>query len=81
MALLLVAFLPRALVGFVSPHPLSLTAPLTFGNSISISPNTGIKDLQKALNFPASRDLFSFALAGLTNTGKEASAMCRNSLR
>ena len=29
--------------------------------------------------FPASRDLFSFAFTGMTNTGKETSAMGRNS--
>ena len=45
MALILVAFLPRALVGFGSYNSLSLTAP--FGDSIAVPLNTGIKEYSK----------------------------------
>ena len=45
MALTLEASLPRALVRFVSQHPLSLTAP--FGDSIAIPLNKGIKEVSK----------------------------------
>ena len=48
-SLTLESFLPRVLVGFVSQHPLSLTA--LFGDSIAIPPNTEIKEyLKKAFN-------------------------------
>ena len=49
MALTSLAFLPRALVGSVSQHMLSLTAP--FGVFIAIPPDTGIEeDSKKAFN-------------------------------
>ena len=48
MALTLVTFLRRVLVGFVNQHLLSLTA--LFGDSIAIPPNAEIKDLRKAFN-------------------------------